>query len=119
MESPRFSSWEISYFDVQREYNFIDEPEIRKSEFLFIDEPEIRKSEFLFIDEPENNFVDDDDAENLLAQKIMDAMYGIPDQWGESPDWFHEWKNSSFDKIMTWEEFIDREKSVEIEEFDD
>lgn len=38
MESLEYSSWEISYFDVQREYSFIDEPEIRKSEFLFLDE---------------------------------------------------------------------------------
>lgn len=35
MESLEYSSWEISYFDVQREYSFIDEPETRKSEFLF------------------------------------------------------------------------------------
>ena len=38
MESLEYSRWEISYFDVQREYSFTDEPKIRKSEFLFLDE---------------------------------------------------------------------------------
>lgn len=95
MESLEYSRWEISYFDVQREYSFTDEPKIRKSEFLFLDEFEFEDmalwSEFFSDSEleklensilpPWSEFLQDDD-EIVLQQKISEALSEMQKNWG-------------------------------------
>ena len=89
-------------------------------------ELEPKKSEYLFLcDEPENDvmalwseFMDDDDDEDVLDQKIAEAFSGISEQWGASPELIHDWKNSPFYKLMTLEEYIEMEESEEFENCD-
>ena len=43
-----------------------------------------------------SEFMDDDDDEDVLDQKIAEAYSGISEQWGASPEWINDWKNLHF-----------------------
>ena len=65
-----------------------------------------------------SEFMDDDDDEDVLDQKIAEAFSGISEQWGASPERIHDCKDSPFYKLMPLEEYIEMEESEEFENCD-